>query len=370
MELKKLKLPFAIKSPVLALGSHSKNTVCFAKGNFAYLSQVHPDLSRPQDCLKFKNSVKYFLKKRPKVIACDLHPEYQSTKYAQQLSASPVFIQHHHAHIASCMAENGLKNQKVIGVALDGTGLGSDGTLWGAEFFICDYKSFRRKAHLKEIPLLGGERAVLEPWRLAAFWLYLAYQDRFLNLKTDFVKNMDKRKWRIIKNIYLAGFNSPLSSSMGRLFDSVASLVLAKYRANFEAQLAIELEKAAGGYKLEARSYKFKIVKEKDKYIIDPAIMFREIIADLQFREPKEKIAHRFHLTVARMIKKVCLILREEAGINKVVLSGGVFQNNILLRTVLGLLYKAGFRVFIHRDLSCSDYGVSLGEAVITGYGG
>jgi hydrogenase maturation protein HypF len=263
------------------------------------------------------------------------------------------------------MVENGLKNQKVMGVAFDGTGWGSDNTLWGAEFLLCDYKNFKRKAHLKNIPLLGGERAILEPMRLAMAWLYLAYKDKFLNLD---ITGRDKNKWRVLKNMYLSGFNSPLASSMGRLFDAVASLVLGKYKVNFEAGLAIALERKAQPCMPREAGYRFQIHKEEGIFIINPLEMFRQILLDLKGKEPKEKIAYRFHLTVAAMIRRMCLILRKETAINKVVLSGGVFQNNLLLRLSAGLLYKEDFNVLTHKKLSCNDSGISLGQAVIANF--
>jgi len=377
MELKKIKLPFRVKQPILALGSQTKNTVCFLKDGLALISPVRQDLNNPADYLKFEKTVTYFLKKRPKIIAYDLHPEYQSSKYVHHLSPityhlSP--IQHHHAHIASCMIENGLKNQKVIGVAFDGTGLGSDNTLWGAEFLICNYKNFQRKAHLKEIPLLGKEMAILEPWRLAAAWLYSTHKDRFLNLDIGFIKKFDKNKWQVLQKMYLSGFNAPLASSMGRLFDAAASLTLERYKANFEAELAIELEKSAISYSLPAClpagaiSYKFKMIKDKDTYIIDPALMFKEIVADLKAKEPKKKIAFRFHLTVAGMIKNACLNLRRETKINKIVLSGGVFQNKLLLSLSLYSLTQENFNLFTHKNLSCNDSSISLGQAAIANF--
>lgn len=373
MELKKIKLPFRIKKPILALGSNAKNTVCFAKDNFAYLSPVYPDLSDPKDFSNFERTVRYFLKKRPKIIAYDLHPEYQSTKYALNLKPNAYHltpIQHHHAHIASCMVENGLGNQKVIGVAFDGTGLGINNTLWGAEFFCpCDYKNFIRMAHLREIPLLGGERAILEPGRLAAIWLYLIYKDRFRDLGLSLFKKLDKQKWQVLKNMYLSGFNSPLASSIGRLFDAAGSLVLEKNKVYFEAELAMALEQIATGYKLQATSYEFKIIKSQDEYIIDPTPMFKQIITDLKMKTAKEQIAYRFHLTVAQMIIKTSLILRKKTNINKVVLSGGVFQNNLLRVLSLGLLYNEGFTVFTHKELSCNDSGISLGQALIANSG-
>lgn len=366
-----IRLPFKINRPVLALGSQTKNTVCFVSGNTAYLSCVHTDLSNPDNFLDFERDVRRFLKKKPRIIAYDLHLEYQSTKYA--LSALHIIrytlrsVQHHHAHIASCMADNGLKNQRVIGVAFDGTGLGDDNTLWGAEFFICNYSDYKRVAHLKEIPLLGGEGAILEPWRLAVMWLYMLYQDRLFNLDIEFVRRIDKRRWRLLYDMYRKNFNAPLASSIGRLFDAAASIILKKYKVNFEAEAAIELEKTAGNYKLEVISYKFNIKKMQNVYIIDPTLLFKEIIADIQNKAAPEKMALRFHLTVAKMIGTVCRKLRWDTGINMVVLSGGVFQNNLLLHLTLDLLYKDKFKALIHREISCNDSGISLGQAVIGG---
>ncbi|MDD5155027.1 MAG: carbamoyltransferase HypF, partial [Candidatus Omnitrophica bacterium] len=271
--------------------------------------------------------------------------------------------------IASVMADNQMKNQEVIGVAFDGTGLGSDGRIWGGEFLLCDYRGFQRKAHLQEIPLLGGERAILEPWRLAAAWLYQLYKDAFLNLNIDAVKIIKKNEWRLLKQMYLTGFNCPMTSSMGRLFDAAACLVFKKQKIDFQAQLAIELQDCAGLYNpLSRAGYHFRIFESKGVHIIDPAAIFKAIVKDLKRGEPKEKIAHYFHVAIARMAQEMCLILRKRYGINLVVLSGGVFQNNLLLNLVLDLLYKNKFSIIAPRRLSCSDSGISLGQAVIAGF--
>ncbi|MCU0651330.1 MAG: hypothetical protein MUC39_00040 [Candidatus Omnitrophica bacterium] len=352
MQLKKIKLPFKAKKAILSVGSQTKNTVCFLRGEFAYLSGLHSDLSNPADFFSFEKDVKYFLRKHPKIIAHDLHSEYQSTKYALSLPTTYYLLptQHHHSHIVSCMIDNGLKNQKVIGVAFDGTGLGTDNTLWGGEFFLCDYKNFQRVAHLKEIPLLGGERAILEPWRLAAAW-------------TGKAKN--KKIWQVLKKMQAANFNSPLSSSMGRLFDAAASLILKKDVAGFEAELAIELEKLAFSFQLPAVSYKFKIYQNNGMYILDPLPMFRKIITDLKAGKPNAEIAYRFHVTVAKMTEKACTLLKKKSRINQVVLSGGVFQNKLLLGLTAELLKNSGFSVSTHQALSCNDSGISLGQVVI-----
>jgi len=370
MDFKTINIPLKIKSSVLALGSQTKNTICFVKGNTAFVSKVHTDLSNPQEFLRFEKDVQHCLKKNPKIITHDLHPEYQSTKYALEflaLSFKLLAVQHHHAHIAGCMAENGLKNQKVIGVVFDGTGLGSDNNLWGAEFLICDYKSFTRKAHLKEIPLLGGEKAIQEPFRLTAAWLYYIYGDKFLDLNIDFTNKLDKRKWVVLKQMLLSGVNSPLASSMGRLFDSAASLVLAKPKVSFEAELAIELEKLAVSCQPLPISYKFKIIKRQNGLLLDPALTFKGIIRDLKSGEQKAKIAYKFHVTVAQMINKTCCILRQNTGIKRIVLSGGVFQNKLLLKLSSDLLYKYNFKVYTHKKLTCNDAGISLGQAIVAG---
>jgi len=369
---KKIQLPFKIKSSVLALGSQAKNTLCFAKGNNAYLSRVHSDLTNPKDYVNFIKDVQYFFKEQPKLIASDLHPEYVSTKYAKELNEKlkkPLrFIQHHHAHIASCMLDNKLKNQKVIGVAFDGTGLGENSDIWGAEFFLSDYKSFKRYATLTKIPLLGGEAAILEPWRVSCFWLNSVYKDKFLKLNIPFTKRINKDKWRILKQMYSLNLNSPLASSAGRLFDAAAAIILNKQRARFEADLAIALEKTAGKYRGAAKSFDFNIKKEKGLYVLDPGPMFKGIVLDIKKKESSQRIAYKFHLTVATMIYKICLLLSKKKGIKKVVLSGGVFQNKLLLKMALDLLYKEGLKVFIHKDVKTTDVGLSLGQAVIASF--
>ncbi len=357
METKKIKLPFKLKFPVLALGGQAKNTICFARDNLAYISPVRADLGILKDALAFEKEARHLLKKKPAIIALDLHPDYQSSRFALNLPAAFRLapIQHHHAHIAACMAENGMPNQKVIGVAFDGTGLGADGTLWGAEFLICDYHQFQRRAHLKEIPLIGGEKAILEPWRLLVAWL-------------NFPAGLDKNG--LLKKIYQSRINSPLASSMGRLFDAVGCLVLGKKTARFEAELAMELETLAQKSRLKSGGYTFKRLKTESGYILDPAPVFKKLIQDLKAKSRREDLSWRFHRGVAKMIASTCLALKKETGIKRVVLSGGVFQNKVLLKESLDLLSKSGLRVFTHQHLSCNDSCLSLGQAVIAGGGG
>ena len=346
MKSKVISLPFKVKKPVLGLGSQLKNTLCFMKGSRAFLSRIHPDLSSPQDLADFDREAVLFLGKKPKAIACDLHPGYSSSQYIPQA----LKVQHHHAHIASCMAENMVKSGKVIGVAFDGTGLGDEGSIWGAEFLVCSYKSYKRAAHLKEVPLVGGEAAILEPWRLVCAWL-------------GFPAKLDKSGK--LKKAYLSRINAPLASSMGRLFDAAGSIILNKRSVNLEAELAIRLEEKASRFKGNAEAYKFGFSRRKGMYIIDPLPALKQIILDLAQGRPKENTAYRFHLTVASMISRACLAIRRESGVNKVAISGGVFQNKLLLRLASDLLYKEGFKVLTHRQLSCNDSCVSLGQAAV-----
>ncbi|RKY32335.1 MAG: hypothetical protein DRP74_02800 [Candidatus Omnitrophota bacterium] len=379
MNFKKIKLPFRVKNAILAMGGQTKNTLCLTKNNFAYLSYIHRDLDDPSCLLAFERDIKYLLKCNPQILAYDLHPEYQSTKYVHRLSlpgsALPASarrkfsaVQHHHAHIASCMVENGLKNQKVIGVAFDGTGLGTDDLLWGGEFLICDYKNFKRKAYLKAVPLLGGERAIREPWRLAAIWLYLVFKDSFLKLNINFTRNIDIKKWAVLENMYLNNINSVFASSMGRLFDAAASVILTKNNAAFEAELAIKLERLALTYRLPVSGYSFKIIQDKNRYILDPAPIFKGIIRDIKKKRSKERMARRFHVTIGQLIQKICLILRSENKLNKVVLSGGVFQNKLLVDLTTEFLNEKGFQVLRHKNLLPNDSSLSLGQAAIANF--
>jgi hydrogenase maturation protein HypF len=374
MEDKKIELPFLVKKSILALGAHTKNTICFAEGNCAFISRIHQDLDSWQDFLFFKKDLKYFFKKQPQIFACDLHPGYRSTRIANELSKGYILrrIQHHHAHIASCMVENKLKNQKVIGVAFDGTGLGEDNTLWGAEFFIANYRNFKRIAHLKYIALPGSEMAIKEPWRIALSWLYHLYRDKILDLNIDFLQKMNLKKYQVLKKMLDKKFNCPLSSSMGRLFDAVGVLVLNKFNSQYEGQLPQELERLARNFKpkeiLNLKKYYFEIKKEKQNYIIDPTALFKQIIKDVKDKKDKKEIAFKFHCAVSFMVRDVCLRLRKDMRINRVVLSGGVFQNSILRKIILDLLYKDGFEVFCHREIPFSDAGISLGQVAVANF--
>ena len=360
---------------VLGCGGEIKNTFCLTKSKQAFLSQPIGDLKNIETLDIYKKSIERCEKRHkitPKIIAHDLHPEYLSTKYANKLRAlnlklRPIGVQHHHAHIVSCMVENGVKG-RVMGVAFDGTGYGTDGKIWGGEFLIADYRDFKRVGHLKYISLPGGDMAIKEPYRIAISYLYQTLGNDFKKLKLDFNRRRDKSKVQILLKMIDKNINSPLTSSMGRLFDAVSSLMGICDMASYEAQAAIELQQEAEkatGYRLQATGYKFKINEEKGIFIINPEPIILGIVEDLKKKVVKSTIAAKFHNTVAEFTLDVCKRLKKKTGIDRVTLSGGVFQNRLLLDKTLEKLRKNSFTCYIHSRVPTNDGGISLGQAVI-----
>lgn len=355
----------------MALGGHLKNRICFAQGQEAFLSEKLDDLSNPSDWVRFERIVKNFLKKKPKVISYDLHPEYASTKFAFSLDKTKFIfhpVQHHYAHLASCMVDNNIKNEKVIGVAFDGTGYGVDGTLWGGEFFLCNYNFFQRVGHFRAFPLLGAEMAIRQPWRVVLFWLEEVFRSRLWSLGLNYLKKIEYRDWQILRELPELKLNSPLTSSVGRLFDAVSSLVLNKKEARFEAELPMALERRAKRFLGKPKVYSFSIFKEKDAYLIEPKVLFRELVLDIRRNKPPEELAYHFHFTLAQMIQKMCFILSKESGIKKIVFSGGVFQNKLLVELVYLSLRCKNLKLYFPQQLSGNDSGIALGQAVIADF--
>jgi hydrogenase maturation protein HypF len=301
---------------------------------------------------------------QPKIIACDMHPGYLSTRWAKSqisnLRSQVLFVQHHHAHIASVMAENGLTGGcSVIGVAFDGTGYGTDGAIWGGEFLVADYASFRRAAHLKYVPLPGGDAAVRRPYRtaLAHMWAAgIAWDDVLPPVKEASLSERAILEQQLRREVSVVP-----TSSVGRLFDAVSALVGVRQEVNYEAQAAIELEMLVESAVGDVEAYPFRLAGEE----INPAPCIGAVVADVRAGIPVSVIAARFHLGLARMIRDVCLRIRREAGLCGVALSGGVFQNVTLLGMVLPLLNEAGFTVYTHHVLPPNDACVSLGQAVV-----
>jgi len=357
-------LDFSMKE-ILACGGELKNTFCLTKDNHAFISHHIGDLQNIEAYRYYQDSIEHYkrlFRIKPEAIAYDLHPDYLSTRYAlEQKDIKPIGVQHHHAHIVSCMAENGL-NEKVIGVACDGTGYGTDGTIWGCEFLIADYASFQRRGHLKYVHLPGGDVSTKETYRMVVSYLYSVYGDDLFDIDIPLFKRIEYKKLAFIKSMIEKGINVPLTSSCGRLFDAVSSLIDVRDDATYEAQAAIELEMIAKSGILNNYSYNITFVK--DEYIIDLGDMFREIISDLANRVPKGIISAKFHNTVADFIMSMCEKLRIENDIKKVVLSGGTFQNTYLISETTRRLTEKGFMTYFHKRVPTNDGGISLGQVV------
>lgn len=358
-----VRLPFETR-PILACGAELKSTVCVARGPYAFLSPHIGDLENYDTYASYATMVDHMttlFRVRPEAVAHDLHPGYLSTRYAGDLDpALPrVAVQHHHAHIAACMAEHGLTGP-VIGVAFDGTGYGTDGRIWGGEFLVADYAGFERAAHLAYVPLPGGDLAVREPFRMALAHLARAFGGWDPVLPPVATTTDEER--RIIARQIERGVNAPLTSSMGRLFDAVASLLGVRHRARYEAQAAIELEAFAaqgdhGEYPVE--------LDAGEPAVIDPAPVIRGVVRDLERGVASPIVAARFHATVVAVILRVCERLRGRLRLDRVVLSGGVFQNVKLLGHARRALGGAGFEVFSHHLVPPNDGGIALGQAAV-----
>lgn len=373
----KIELPYKLKHNIFALGAHSKAGFCFIKKGIAYVSNAGGDLSDAEDLKSFEKrsrALKRRLNIDPRIIACDLHPEYFSTKLAFELGEKNAGhvrqIQHHEAHIASSMAENKIKGD-VIGVAFDGAGFGRDGAIWGGEFFVGGIGGFKRAGHLRYISMPGGEASVREPRHMALSYLYKVYGPGFRNLKIGFLNRLDENKTSLLLEIIDKGINSPLTSSAGRLFDAVSSIIGICDTAKYEGQAAIELEKAiVRDHTLQVvrNKYSFKCNAENGVVIADWTPVIKGVVKDLERKKDKREISLKFHNSVCDMIKDVCSILRKRYKLRRICLSGGVFQNRYLTAAIRPVLEKEGFTVYLHKDLPSHDGNIALGQAVMAGH--
>ncbi|MCD6408432.1 carbamoyltransferase HypF [bacterium] len=350
-----------------------KNTFALGKGRNVILSQHIGDMRDYENFLFFDDNLKHFRKIfeiNPEVITFDMHPEYLISKYAREIAKihnlPSVEVQHHHAHIASCMAENFLSDREVIGVSFDGTGYGEDGKIWGAEFLICNYRKYERFAHLQYIPLPGGEKAIEEPWRTAVSYLYHTFGAEFFNLDIDFLKEIGEYRIESLIEMMKTNINCPLASSMGRLFDAISSLCCICHKSNYEGEAAIMLEMKINQEKGEP--YLFEVEDEGGVKIIKFDGIIKGVVEDLRKKVRVENISLRFHLTVAEIIRRICRDIREKKGIREVVLSGGVFQNFFLLKKVYNSLKKDEFEVYTHNKVPPNDGGISLGQIAIASH--
>lgn len=359
-----IKLTRKFARELLACGAELKNTFCIARDTDAFISHHIGDLENLETLRSFTDGIEHFkrlFKLEPEAIAYDLHPEYLSTKYAHSRDDidTKIGVQHHHAHIASCLADNDADGE-VIGVAMDGLGFGTDDTFWGGEFFVADYANAERVAHLDQVPMPGGGKAVREPWRMAAVYLQRTFGDDLGGVGIQFARELDRVGWRTLRSMIAAGTNCPMTSSMGRLFDAVSALMCLRSTVNYEGQAAIALESAAD--RAASGRYRFEIDPEG---IIRSEPVIRRVVEDLLDGASAGAISARFHRAVADLIAAVATDLRDRRNLNRVALSGGVFQNMFLLEAAHSLLIERGFEVFTHSRVPANDGGISLGQAVV-----
>jgi hydrogenase maturation protein HypF len=359
-----IKTSFQFGKQILACGAELKNTFCLTKDQYAFLSHHIGDLENLETLRSFTEGIKHFKRLfhlEPEIIAYDLHADYLSTKYALAIDeiAEKIGVQHHHAHIASCMTDNDIEGE-VIGVAMDGLGFGADGNLWGGEFFVANFNDAERLAHLDYVPMPGGAKAIREPWRMAAVYLHRAFGDEFLHLDLPLVQHLNRNDWKTLRQMMATATNSPQTSSMGRLFDAVSGLLGLRDRIHYEGQAAIELETIAEQNSKGA--YQFDIAADG---IIKAEPVIQQAVADLLNGCPASEVSAKFHVAVAHLIVDVARWIRDTKHLNCVALSGGVFQNLFLLERVCRLLVEDDFEVFTHRRVPTNDGGISLGQAAI-----
>nr|MDA3790403.1 carbamoyltransferase HypF [Desulfobacula sp.] len=371
-----------IMPKILGCGAGLKNTICLTRNNYAFLSQHIGDLDNVRTYDYFQNTidhVKQIFNIQPDIIAYDMHPGYYSTDYAKaQDGVKKIAVQHHHAHAAACMAENDL-DEEIIAVTLDGTGYGTDSHIWGGEILLCTQKNFKRKAHLSYIKMPGGDAAVLEPWRMAASVLYQAFGNDFLNLDIPYIKEMEKENLSFVCQMMEKNLNSPLTSSAGRLFDAIASLLCVRHKISYESQAAMELESIADKNLIEDvltkdvsidEVYGFDIVQNKtngddDLFEIVMMTCVRQIVADLRQNKSIGSISSKFHHTLVAAFTQATFRVSKETGIQKIVLSGGVFNNDIILNQMIRTLEEKNLKVYTHTKVPTGDGGICLGQAVV-----
>jgi hydrogenase maturation protein HypF len=356
--------------PILAVGGELKNTVCIVRDSEAFLSQHIGDLENLESYGFFEEAIEHLqriLEVRPRVIAYDLHPDYFSSKWAAaQEGVERIGVQHHHAHIASCMAENHLDG-RVIGIALDGTGYGTDGAIWGGEVLLADFATFERAAHFEYIPLPGGAAAIREPWRVAVSYLTRHYGKNLNNLELPFLREISPRRLDVILQMIEREIHSPRTSSCGRLFDAVAALCGIRSTVSYEAQAAIEFEMAAHESS-DGGAYPLDLISDGDRWLIGTRSLFEWIIRDIRRQDSVTDISRRFHVGLAAVFVELAEKIRERSKLNRVCLSGGCFHNVLLLQLLLDGLREKTFEVFFHSEVPAGDGGISLGQALVAAH--
>lgn len=363
-----LTLPLEVP-PLLALGGEMKNVFCLARGRRAILSHHIGELQYLETWRSFRLGLQHFQRLfgvDPEVFVHDLQPDFQSTRHALRQTESrghlALGVQHHHAHVAACMADHGLgPNEKVLGVAFDGMGYGMDGTIWGGEFLVATYDGFERAMSLKAVPLPGGDAATRKPARMALAWMHACGLEWDEALAP--VRALPRQERQILARQLQDQLHAPLTSSVGRLFDAVAALVGLCQRITYEAQAACELEAAAaeGNDVDRAGAYVFELTASG----LDPTRGLHDLVRDVRRGVPVACMAARFHRGLARAVVEACAILRRRTGLERVALSGGVWQNRVLLRQAVAGLEEAGFTVLVHQQVPANDGGLAFGQVAV-----
>ncbi len=346
---------------IVATGAELKNCFALGKGTKAILSQHIGDLKNSAAMEFYREAFERLCKLyrvRPVLVAHDLHPDYLSTGFAHELGVPAVAVQHHHAHIAACCAEHGIEG-KVIGVAFDGTGYGSDAAIWGGEFLFADSCDFDRMAHLCYVGMPGGDRAAVEPWRMAASWLHASFDGGFTRIGEALLPSVAGEHLDMIGTALEKGINTPQTSSAGRLFDAVAALCGLCDTMSFEAEAAMRLESICGD------PLTVQPLEWEGREVIDLRQCMRQIVELRKQNTPVGIIATRFHATIIDSIVKTCAALRSSTGCNEVALSGGCFQNRIIYTATLQGLQENRFKVYTHRQVPCNDGGIALGQLIV-----
>jgi hydrogenase maturation protein HypF len=369
-----IHLPFQSKQ-ILACGAELKNTFCLTRDDHAFVSQHIGDMENEETLEHFEHTVELYkrlFRIKPEIIACDLHPEYLPSKYAARIAAEQglplVPVQHHHAHIVSCMAENGVETP-VIGVAFDGVGYGTDGAIWGGEFLVADWRSFRQAGQFEYVPMPGGAAAIKKPYRMALGYLYSLLGTNF-SLEGLPLATLNPRETAIIRQQIQKRINCPLTSSAGRLFDAAAALAGLSHEVSYEAEAAVALEMQAPDRftKTRIKPYPYSFGEHNGVTIVKLADLFSGIVEDVRNKVGVPTISLKLHQTVVQITVEMCSVVSRQTGIKQAALSGGVFQNRLLLKLTSDGLKQAGFQVFTHHLVPCNDGGLSLGQAVIANF--
>jgi len=364
-------LPASQRS-VLAVGAELKGACCLTRGDRAFMSQHIGDLQNVATLESLAESGEHLqrlLEIAPVLVAHDLHPDYLSTRFALERTGLPsVGVQHHHAHLAACMAENRLEGP-TIGVIFDGTGLGADGTVWGGEFLVGDYAGYRRSGRFRQVPLPGGDAAIREPYRMALSWCHAALGEAAFALPLEGWSGLSDQERALMRQLMERRINAPLTSSCGRLFDAVAALLGVRGIISYEGQAAIELEALAEEGR-PCRGYPVRVSARDGLWEVDWAPLIAALLEDLAGGVAAADMAASFHAAVVGAAVAVCGRLRDETGIGRVALSGGVFQNRLLTEGLCSRLETAGFTVHTHRLVPPNDGGLALGQAIIAGRNG